>query len=326
MKNIMPVLAAMLAVAGMFAFVTAVTQPVHADADSSGPLRAEMYLASAKKFAPGEPVLVHYKVINTSPSESTTVSVGDNGTEWYSIKVLDATGRSVQMPPRLFARARKPEGLYQSPERILLPGEYLEGDIVASRFMSVPVPGQYSLHIAVLLGYETGQDSAGAPPEGMSNHFSLIRDFVFTTTVTRGDLTVVRARAESLRQEMLQGNKDSNTLAEELFSMPEATALPTWQSLVNDPMSSEFVLAGAAQQLSFRPSKAKADLVAQILWDSGRDPKTRSSAQAARIWAAMSKMYGTSDSSLKQYIRSLYIAHGVSASELDGSSVKSHPN
>jgi hypothetical protein len=37
-------------------------------------------------------------------------------------------------------------------------------------------------------------------------------------------------------------------------------------------------------------------------------------------------MYETASPDLKTYIRSLYIEHGVSASDLDNSSIKSHPN
>ncbi len=306
----------------------ALVQRVHSDNAPAGPLHAEMRLVSSSKFAPGEPVLIHYSVVNESPSEAATFFVGDTGRDWYSIRSFDAGGHLLRAVSQPRSQVRKPEGLYQPAERTLSPGGRLEGDIVASDFLSPTVPGQYSLQVKVSLDYVMQPENSGDSAMEATNHFASSKDFAFTTTVTASNPGLVHAKAEALRQQLLRGGtaENSKTTMEELFAMPEAVALPVWQALVADPASSDFVLSDAAKQLSLHPSRASADLVAQMLWNTDRDADTRSPSQTADLWTAMSKLYQTAAPDLKPYIRSLYIAHGVPASEVDRPAVKSHPN
>ena len=303
-------------------------QRSHAEASSEGPLQAEMHLDSPHRFAPGEPVLIHYSVVNESATETATFFVGDTGTEWYSVKSLDAGGRTLRSSAQPHLQVRKPEGLYQPPERTLLPGEKTEGEIVASDFLPVAAPGQYRLQVSVSLSYVMKPMNDNAPSSEATDHFMSSKDFAFTTTVTAGNPGLVRAKAEALRQQLMRGGaaESYKTAAEELFAMPEAIALPAWQALIADPKSSDFVRVEAAKQLSLHPSRASADLVAQMLWNTDRDADTRSPSQTAYLWTAMSKLYDTASPDLKPYIRSLYIMNGVSAAEVDHPAVKSHPN
>ena len=326
MKRVILILAALAATCGPTAVIV-VGQPVHADPVSLAPLQVEMSLMSAKKLAPGEPVLVHCKLVNVSPSEAATLSTGGSSTGWYSMKVLDPAGHPVQVMPRLPPPAKRLEGLYQTPERVLLPGEKFERDIVVNSFTLFQASGQYDLHVAVSLNYTMKPISSEGSAEDGVSQLKLVKDFEFVTIITPSNPPAVRARAEALRRELNKGgSEDSKTVAEELFSMPEGVALPTWQALAADPTSSDFVLTDAAEQMSFRPSKATADLVAQMLWETGRDSETHSPANTARLWVAMSRIYDTAPPGLKQYVRALYIGHGILASELDSPHVKSHPN
>ncbi len=287
-----------------------------------------MRLASADRFAPGEPVLIHYSLVNESPTEAATFFVGDTGNEWYSIKSIDARGHSLLTASRPNLQVRRQEGLYQPPERTLSPGQKIEGEIVASDFLPVTAPGQYRLQIDVSLNYVMKPVNGDGSLSEATDHFTFSKDFAFTTTVTAGNPGLVRAKAEALRRQLIRGGAagSSKTAAEELFAMPEAIALPTWQSLVADPKSNDFVRGEAAKQLALHPSRASADLVAQILWNTDRDADTHSPSQTADLWTAMSKLYNAAPPDLKPYIRSLYIANGVPASEVDHPAMKSHAN
>jgi hypothetical protein len=187
-------------------------------------------------------------------------------------------------------------------------------------------PGGY--HVSISLAYSVKPTADESLAGTVASSYELSEDFAFATTVTAKNSAIVRARAEQLRRQLVNaaGTENSKTTEEDFFAMPEAIALPAWQALVTDPASSDFVLTDAAEQLSRRPSRASADLVAHILWEPSAGPETRSVAQAERLWSAMSQMYETASPDLKTYIRSLYIEHGVSASDLDNSSIKSHPN
>ena len=307
------------------ATVIVAMQPARAEATYPEPLQVQMKLVSAKTFAPGEPVVVHYTITNASLSDEAALTVGDNGNEWYNIKAVDAAGRLV--PPRLLLapQVRRQEGSYQSAERTLAPGQKVEGNIVASDFLPVTLPGQYSLHVGVSLAYIMKPTAEEASAETIDGSHKLSVDFAFRTTVTAKNPATVRAVAEQLRRQLLDATstENSKTTEEELFAMP---ALPVWQSLVTDPATNDIVLTDAAEQLSLRPSRSSADLVAQILWEPGAGPETRSVAQNERIWSAMSRIYDTAPPSLKPYIQSLYIEHGVSAPELKHPAIKSHPN
>lgn len=300
----------------------------HADASSEGPLQVKMSLDSADKVAPGEPVLVHYSVMNTSSFEAATLLVGDAGNGWYSIKSLDAGGHTLRTTIRPYIQAYKQEGLYQPAERTLLPGEKIEGEIVASDFLRTAKPGPYSLQVNVALDYAMKPMNSDGSLSEVTDRFTSSKGFAFATTITASNPELVRAKAEALRQQLVRSGDagGSKTVSKELFAMPETIALPTWQSLVADPKSNDFVRGEAAEQLSLHPSRATADLLAQILWNTDRDADIRSPSQTANLWTAMSKLSHTASPDLKSYIRSLYTANGVPASEVDHSAVKSHPN
>lgn len=327
MKINKPVLTALVALC-LPATVQIAVMPASADSASLNPIRAEMSLGSTKALAPGEPILVHYMLINESPTTAAVLSLGDTEREWYTIKAVDSAGHPVQASPKVASQLRKQEGLYQPSERMLLPGQKFEGDIVANNFLAMEAPGQYSLHVDVSLYYVMTATQAGNIVGTPSDTINLSKNFAFTTTLTSSNPATVRAKAEALRRQLMPGERTEKfkTVSEELFAMPEAIVLPTWQSLVADPATDDFVLTEAAEQLSTRPSRASADLVAQMLWERGGDGATRSPEQIGLIWKAISKMYDSASPDLKPYIRSLYIKHGVPAYEMDQPHIKSHPN
>ena len=302
------------------------TQTAIADAQAPDTLHVEMKMTSASKIVPGEPIVLHYKIANPSKAETVEYFAGQRDSDWYRLTLTDAQGGSARAERDPHPRYVIPTGGFFDPGwRSLDPGEVREGDIVATLYLKPNHVGKYTLKVQAspACSLPSSRTSIGPGP-GVRGQDGSTKSFTFSIDVLPENLNAEHAAAEALRRELNRGGPENpTTVAEELFSMPEGAALPTWQAVASDPRVSDMVLIKAADQLASRPTRGTANLLAQMIW--GTDGRSDDPAPQ-ELWEALSKIYDTAPPDLRQYVRSLYIGHGILASELDSPHVKSHPN
>ncbi len=258
----------------------------------------------------GEPVVIHYKIDNPSSTEQVTFHAGVQNDQWYTL--------TLRGQERIIARSPKPvpektEGLSVPPERSILPGSYMTGDIVVGPDLRTPAPGRYVLTVHLDLPFYAElpggamrfytKGAAPDPPTGI-----LRQDFDFPLIVTPSNPAKLKIMAEDLGKLLLSTKNLASCqfLTKQLFALPEAQALPSWKALISDPNTSQTVLYASVTQLGFLKTAAAADLLVQMQ----HRPATEWGA-APRVDGVLAEMYNTGTPALRQHIRGLAAAQGA---------------
>ena len=205
---------------------------------------------------------------------------------------------------------------YRSPNTLFIfDGPNLEGmnagtsrswETVANAYVTFPHPGRYVLRVHVQNPVVFGDDDQ-APRHLLSG------DHVFPLTVVQANPTALRATAERLRQSVLS-TTDLNaraTLIKALFSMPEASASTSWQTLVEEPRLDGYALSQIGTALARIHTARAADILMEMVWEPVQTPLACAEAMSGQHLDAM---YDTGDAELKKHIEGLRTKHGLEAS------------
>ena len=282
-------------------------------ADDAGALTVRITPTSQNQISLGEPFVVHYRFDNADPTAQVTFHAGPDNDQWYTL-TLRGQGGLVSQAPKL--PQKKQEGLSLSPERSIRTGDHLSGDFVATRGLVVPAPGRYTLTVHVDTPYFVEPQRGGMryttpgtsdPPSGM-----LTQDFDFPLVVTPIDPAKLQRTAERLKRAILDpvNAASSRSLVEQLFSLPEAQALPSWKALIAAPTSYSSVLEETVNQLSRLRTDTAADLLVQMQHRPGN-----ASGYTPRVDGALAEMYNTGSSTLRKHIKALAASQGAELSE-----------
>ncbi len=287
-------------------FAPAITRP--AQAGASYPVSIQIALASSPAISLGEPVMLRYRITNTS-EQKIAERLGSRLDEWYTLSLTSnnskgATRLSKPMPSEM-------PGLHLEPTGDLRPGGTSEGYIVATQSLIVLYPGKYTLHVHVHLPIA----AVGALGEGANEAFvsahgqTWAQEFSFPLTITPADRSRLKTTAEALRKDIAH---EKNVVrreadAEALFSMPEAEALPSWQALASggdSPTGSRLI---AIKQLALKRSVGTADALAEFVWS-----EVPSSDETVQLEArsGLARMYEIGDATLQRHIQEIYASHG----------------
>ena len=278
-------------------------------ADDASPLTIKLTPASPSRISLGEPFVIHYRINNEDPTEQVTFHAGSDNDQWYTVTLRGQKGLSTQAskPPQKSLR-----GFSLSPERSVPPGDYFTDDIVATRGLAVPAPGRYTLTIHVDTPYYLEPRGVGArysdvgvpdPPTGR-----MTQDFSFPLVVTPADPAKLRAMAEKLEESILNPLEagSSRSRVEQLFSLPEAQALPAWKALITDPKGYSSALDETVKQLG----GLKTDTAADLLVLMQHRPDTRQGT-TPRVDGVLAEMYNTGTPALRQHIKMLATSQGA---------------
>ena len=309
-RNILCNIAKLFACAG-FLFCLAHGKSVFAD--QTDPPIVTMTAASFSRISQGEPFVIHYKVENSAPEGQVTFHAGSDNDQWYTVTLRGPNGLIIPVPK---APEKKLEGFFLSPERSVRHGSFDTGDFIATRGLPILSPGSYRLIVHVDTPFYAEPEGVGArysspgvpdPPTG-----TLVRDFTFPLVVTSADPAKMRALAEQWKASLLKPAQDASwdLLTEELFSLPAAQALPTWQALIADPKSDSNVLADTVSQLTRLKTNTAADLLVQMQ----HRPDTARSV-TPRVDGALAEMYNIGSPALREHIKNLAADQGAELGE-----------
>ncbi len=302
-----------------------------ASAEPSGSLDAQVSLVTSSTLTVGEPVVLYYRLSNTSPSKQLTFNAGEHRRGWYSLSLTNENGQKVTATANVpFGDQHRKQGLYQPQEISILPSAYVEGDCVVTQALGIAQPGKYTLNFHIPIIYYMEPKGAWYPEGRPANQkpFSLMRDYSFSLVVMEANPERLQATAKKLCHE-LQDVKllgKSQALLAALSSLPEDIALPNWQNLILDPATPPAVLNEAVVLLGELRSPGAAELLGQVIFD--RPPATGTNEDLVRMGAhrALTEMYNAGDAQLRQKMKQVFISHGASTADLLEIVTVSNPN
>jgi hypothetical protein len=242
----------------------------------------------------GEPVVLNYAITNQA-QDITSVALGKYGKEWARVSILNDAGEAVPSVPdhRVSNDLDGAFGVYDEPS--LDAGEVVQGTLVASENNTINASGEYSVRVEISIPYTVGQTPA--------LYSSVVN---LPLTVTPLDATQLGHTAAALRIQALGSDPErpSEAIAE-LFSMPEAHVLPTWQSLARDTTLNETWQSAVIGQLGRLGSSNCVSLLGELAWDPQQTELVRTQAG----FALRNIHYTTQDPLIKQQVEELYIAN-----------------
>jgi hypothetical protein len=294
--HILPVVA--VAVAGMVV-------SAHADPQLNGPCSVEVSVKN-NTVSQGEPIIVQYKITNTSTTEIYPDHMdgrhqwfNEIPDRWYHFEVKNCSTNVVTPLPDL-ASAYK--GV---PSEIPhLPGipknSSYDGDIVASQPDNPLQPGNYILSAQAELPCTSG-------PDRLLNSWPVGGKVLFPITITLPDSTRLLSKARIWRTYVMANTDPVKQVSalRSLFALPEQSALPEWQDLVSDETLPDNVRTIMAEEIARVNSPAAADLLAQLCWEA-----TEQKHKGPPVLLYLSAMWQQGDINMKRHIEGLAASHG----------------
>ena len=279
------------------------------EAADSGPLNLTVSLVNSPTIVLGEPILLKYVVSNSSRQKTSGAEADFRSLPLISERITDATGKLLvpsisPIPPQRIINGMIPsEGL----DLTDLNGNTSRGgETVVNAFISFPHPGRYFLRVHVQNPYVIGDDDQG-PRHLLSGIY------VFPLTVTEANPAYLRATAERLRQSVLP-TLDVNlraTLIKALFSIPEATASTSWQTLIEEPKLDGSSLSQIGTALARIHTVRATDILAEMVWEPAQPREAQYESVPEKH---LYEMYDTGDAALRKHIEDLHKQHGVEMS------------
>ena len=279
------------------------------EAADSGPINLTVSLAGSPTVSLGEPILLKYVVNNTGGQKANVFTEDSKQNSLITERFTDTAGKTLVPSVNPIPPYRSPNTLF------IFDGPNLEGmnagtsrswETVANAYVTFPHPGRYVLRVHVQNPVVFGDDDQ-APRHLLSG------DHVFPLTVVQANPTALRATAERLRQSVLS-TTDLNaraTLIKALFSMPEASASTSWQTLVEEPRLDGYALNQIGTALARIHTARAADILMEMVWEPVQTPLACAEAMSGQHLDAM---YDTGDAELKKHIEGLRAKHGLEAS------------
>ena len=279
------------------------------EAADSGPINLTVSLAGSPTVSLGEPILLKYAINNTGGQKANVFTEDSKQNSLITERFTDTAGKTLVPSVNPIPPYRSPNTLF------IFDGPNLEGmnadtsrswETVANAYVTFPHPGRYVLRVHVQNPVVFGDDDQ-APRHLLSG------DHVFPLTVVQANPTALRDTAERLRQSVLS-TTDLNaraTLIKALFSMPEASASTSWQTLVEEPRLDGYALNQIGTALARIHTARAADILMEMVWEPVQTPLACAEAMSGQHLDAM---YDTGDAELKKHIEGLRAKHGLEAS------------
>lgn len=280
------------------------------------PLHLEVHLVSDLVIL-GEPVVLRYKLTNTSKQEI-TVHLGRDKNDWVNMS-LERSSETL-VPPRPDPRLRQ-GGIYTTGVRVSARSSSAGYVVVSQRFL-VSETGTYSLSIDVRAPYDAysqvlrpHSSSEGRPAEKAA----LAGIYIFPLTVIEAQPGRLKSIAEELWTAAAQAGSSKRMMSlEALFSMPEEYASDIWRAAACDPrlLYDRFFIADLLERLSTivaadilweMVSNTPANIAGQPAPDDAKSPITFSFS----VHRQFHNLYFHADPSLKAHLTKVYNDRGL---------------
>lgn len=282
--------------------------------DSVGkPLSIEVSLATPPTIVLGEPVILHYKISNTSAG-NVGIRLGDHDDAWYTLSLVDAAGRKAKARTDLFTEDAFPEdlgGARALPHPYIAAGDRRESDIVVTRLFAIPRPGKYILTVHVQASYApvpaTQENPSRLEAALDANGDVLTQTYTVALNINNADPARISAAAEALRQQIAHPRDRDfgrvQALSDALFSMPEAQAAASWEALAAVDGKSVGLIADRLRRVH---SIKAADILAQMMHNPNLPPD-----EIPFVSRCLNQMYNTGDARLREHIRQIAASSGI---------------
>ena len=280
--------------------------PRQAQAGGKPDLQVQVSLVSSRTFSLGEPIVLKYKIFNTSLERAETY-MGEDQAGWVTETLADSQGHTLPIQTRQPLHRR---GGAHLNGMSVSPTSTAAGYVVFNLWTTIHTAGTYKVTVHTRLPYALGMQAETVPPSRYESTGNVsVNDFTFSLNVMPHAAQALKQAAETLRQNAAAARLQewSSAAAEALFSMPEADVSPVWQEMISDPTTPRYALGFAAEQLVRLHTLAAADLVAQMRWEPARPLQTGETPLGAMELDEMSQI---GDDQLRKHIVSLYAAHG----------------
>lgn len=264
----------------------------------------------------GEPIVLHYHVTNTGDKEL-AMGISMDETRFLTQSLEDASGEVTQ-GHRQADTTDDQTGLFNG--GVIASHSSRAGDVVANRWFRPLAPGTYTLSVHTSISYGDADQVAQTVPHTKIGDFRQDREeFQFQVVVTPAMPSRLQTMAEQLEQEIVQqptwNSSQRQLLLGELFSLPEAQALPSWKKLASSSLS--WALNDFIENLMHIKTAATADILLDMIVSHSKDPNADIYIHSALI-NAMAVTYRDGDLPLQQHIRALYAANGAPLAEVVG--------
>ena len=288
-----------------------VVLPLAAKAQNATPVNVE-FTADAKTYNAGTPILLHYHVTNTSFNRI-GVHTGMDASGWYTFTLTDANGQSRSISP-VKAQVTGSEVLSAAPDLNINSNDSFSNDLVVPGITASLAPGSYTLAVHINLPYaglpsDTSYDTDAAPYIAKAGT-TYTQDIAIPIVIMPFDDLQLRAAAQNYTQSIMQGHSSASmwVLADALFSMPEAQAADSWETLSEWAATHSFAGRIATDRLGRKSSARAAGILADIAWSKSDDVSREAKADAL---FTLNQMYGSAKRDVKAHIKTLYVQNKV---------------
>ncbi len=255
-----------------------------------------------KTVSLGEPIILDYKIINSSSSDEAYIHLGEFSKWWLTISLVDEAGREA---PAIKAIPPPGKQALQGRAAFISPMSGFPGHFIVNQWFVVSRPGNYRLNVHARLNYVLGSHARRVTQEQLAkgSDTALTRDYSFPIVVTRREPARLRAVAESLRAALSEAKgHQTRRLVEALFTMPAAYAAPSWQELINDPERPIDIQSSVTGRLARFPSLEAADFLTWIAWSSKIPEHTRPG-----VKNILRRFHEKGNANLKQHVEQIFI-------------------
>lgn len=282
-----------------------------AEGVNKGPVSMTASLVGSSTVSLGEPVLIKYVVKNSAEQLVSAFDQQSNGSPSITESLTEVGGTPLvpSVSRRLPHWKSETLSMEDGPNLTeMRKDESRSWQSLANSRIAFPHPGSYVLHIQVRMPCQLGDINQDAVNQ--NERSTLSADYVFPLKVIAAPLSYLHTVAEQLRKRIMQTTdvEARATLIEALFSMPEAAAASSWQSLVEEPKLDGATLSEITTALADQLTLRAADLLAEVAWNP---LQPTSSLDEAMPGVHLDEMYDAGTPVLKKHIDELYKQHGI---------------
>ena len=265
----------------------------------------------------GEPIVLHYRVTNTGGKEL-AMGINMDETRFLTQSIEDASGE-ITPGHRPTDTTDDQSGLFNG--GAIASHSSLAGDVVVNQWFRSLAPGAYMLSVHTSIYYSDADQIARTAAHSDVGDFRQDReDFQFPIVVTLATPSRLQATAQQLEQEIVQqpawNSSQKKLLLGELFSLPEAEALPSWKKLATSSLPF-WALDDVIDNLMHIKTAATADILIDMIASNSQKPNADIYVSSALV-NAMAVTYRDGGLPLRQHIRTLYASRGVPLAEIVG--------
>lgn len=249
----------------------------------------------ASTFLQGEPIIVHYKIVNSGVNRVYSTVLQRNRDKWFNVEVTDEDGNiapAAQPLPPVYKGA-------SADKAIISANSFYDDSVVLNQWVAPLKPGKYNVLIQAKVFYTEKRDG--------SDQMLITKQVSFPINITVSDMNRLRSEAVTACQtiETSTDPAKQELALKTLFALPEQDALPQWQELAASQNLTDKTREMVAEEVSHLNSLTAADLLAQLCWGDGGQKHT-----GVPMMIYLSGMWQEGDQAMKKHIEDLAANHG----------------